>query len=206
MSTFKKTVAPFSLSSKESILGSGNLIPVVNASMLLEECLDQRQSNLVTVTSETEPLAGQKQGFMDGSRGFSQISVIPTVLVVDDSTTARQALIQTLQKAGYQALQARDGCEAIEHLRRNSKVQLIVCDVEMPNMNGFEFLDCRRKDPNLATIPVVMLTTRSNSKHRGLAMHLGADAYFTKPYIELEFLSSIQEMIEQRSLQVMASS
>ena len=76
----------------------------------------------------------------------------------------------------------------------------------MPNMNGFEFLDCRRKDPNLATIPVVMLTTRSNSKHRGLAMHLGADAYFTKPYIELEFLSSIQEMIAQRSLQVMASS
>ncbi|GAC1448559.1 MAG: hypothetical protein NVS2B14_17010 [Chamaesiphon sp.] len=118
------------------------------------------------------------------------------ILVVDDSIALRQTLALTLQKAGYRILQARDGREAIEQLQQNSSIQLVICDVEMPNMNGFEFLSQRRQDPVLSKIPVAMLTSRSSDKHRRLATHLGASAYFTKPYLEQEFLAGIKEILQ----------
>jgi chemotaxis family two-component system sensor histidine kinase/response regulator PixL len=76
-------------------------------------------------------------------------------------------------------------------------VELVICDIEMPNMNGFEFLSYRRQDPELSKVPVVMLTSRSNDKHRWLAMQLGATAYFTKPYLEQDFLAAIKQIIGQ---------
>jgi chemotaxis family two-component system sensor histidine kinase/response regulator PixL len=121
----------------------------------------------------------------------------PTVLVVDDAAALRRTLALTLERAGCQVLQARDGREAIEQLQRSSSVSLVICDIEMPNMNGFEFLSHRRQDPQLSKTPVVMLTSRSNDKHRWLAMQLGATAYFTKPYLEQEFLGAIKQIIDQ---------
>ena len=120
------------------------------------------------------------------------------ILVVDDSAALRRTLALTLQKAGYRVLQARDGQEALDQLQQNSSIQLIICDIEMPNMNGFEFLSQRRQDPQISCIPVAMLTSRGNPKHRRLAMHLGATQYFTKPYIEQTFLVDIQNMLEQK--------
>ncbi|HEY9598262.1 MAG TPA: hybrid sensor histidine kinase/response regulator, partial [Cyanophyceae cyanobacterium] len=121
----------------------------------------------------------------------------PTILVVDDAVALRRTLALTLERAGCRVLQAPDGREAIEVLQHSSSVELVVCDVEMPNMNGFEFLGYRRQDPNLAAIPVVMLTSRSNDKHRWLAMQLGATAYFTKPYLEQEFVGAIKKILSQ---------
>jgi len=69
----------------------------------------------------------------------------------------------------------------------------------MPNMNGFEFLSQRRQDPVISKPPVVMLTSRSSDKHRMLAKQLGAKEYFTKPYIEQEFLTAISTIIKQES-------
>ena len=102
-----------------------------------------------------------------------------------------------MQKAGYQVLSARDGLEALEKLQQSPTVQLVLCDIEMPNMNGFEFLCQWRQEPQFAKIPVAMLTSRSNDKHRRLATQLGASAYFTKPYIELEFLQALKNIFEQ---------
>lgn len=120
-----------------------------------------------------------------------------TILVVDDSATLRRMLALTLEKSGYRVLQARDGQEALSHLQQSSSVQLVICDIEMPNMNGFEFLSQRRQDPNLTAIPVVILTSRNNEKHRRLAMHLGATAYFSKPYIEHELLDALKHLLVQ---------
>jgi chemotaxis family two-component system sensor histidine kinase/response regulator PixL len=103
----------------------------------------------------------------------------------------------SLEKAGYRVLQARDGWEALEQLRSGSRVQLILSDVEMPKMNGFEFLGECRQDPALAKIPIAMLTSRSNPKHRELAIRLGAAVYLTKPFIEQEFLDAIANLIGQ---------
>ena len=94
-------------------------------------------------------------------------------------------------------MQARDGREALEQLQQSSSVSLVVCDIEMPNMNGFEFLSHRRQDSLMLKIPTVMLTSRSSDKHRQLAHHLGANAYFTKPYIEQEFIAAIKATITQ---------
>ena len=78
---------------------------------------------------------------------------------------------------------------------KQNAVDLVICDVEMPNMNGFEFLGARRQEPELSQIPVVMLTSRSNDKHRWLAMQLGATDYFTKPYLDREFLKIIKDIL-----------
>ncbi|MBD2409531.1 hybrid sensor histidine kinase/response regulator [Nostoc calcicola FACHB-389] len=117
------------------------------------------------------------------------------VLVVEDSVVQRQSLVQTLQKADYQVLQAGDGREAIAQMLQHGDVDLVICDIEMPQMNGFEFLEHRRQDERLSGVPVVMLTTRSGQKHRQLALALGAKAYMTKPYSEQNFLAAIAELV-----------
>ena len=88
-----------------------------------------------------------------------------SILVVDDSITTRQSLCLSLEKFGYRTLQAKDGQEALQILRqKTSELKLVVCDVEMPNMNGFEFLNIYRQDRAISHIPVVMLTSRSNDQ------------------------------------------
>ena len=83
-----------------------------------------------------------------------------TLLLVDDSLTLRQTLALTFQKSGYQVIEARDGYEAIEQLQLQSAIQLVICDLDMPRMNGFEFLNYRQQNPALAEIPVIILTSR----------------------------------------------
>ena len=122
------------------------------------------------------------------------------VLLVDDSITVRQALALTLQKAGYQVLQAKDGYEAIEQLQRQPGIQLVLCDIEMPRMNGFEFLKYRQQDPSVAMIPVVILTSRSGEKHRLIASELGATGYITKPFLEHKLLAILTEVLEKSTL------
>ncbi|NJO41780.1 MAG: hybrid sensor histidine kinase/response regulator [Cyanobacteria bacterium CRU_2_1] len=191
---FGSIIIPPNYVSGCTILGNGILIPVINGAILLEAFLAPNQSTLA-IAPFAKLLAPDKPLFASEGIISNTTHAISTVLIIDDSATARQALVFTLQKAGYRVLQAHDGWEAIEQLQGNSVVQLIICDLEMPNMNGFEFLDYRRQDPQLAKIPVAMLTTRSNSKHHDLAMHLGANVYFTKPYIELELLSAIETLL-----------
>jgi chemotaxis family two-component system sensor histidine kinase/response regulator PixL len=117
------------------------------------------------------------------------------ILVVDDSIVQRQTLTQNLQKAGYQILQAGNGEEALAQLNRDSEIKLVICDIEMPQMNGFEFLSHWRQDSRFAEIPVIMLTTRSGTKHRNLALALGAKVYFTKTCSEQDLLTKVDELI-----------
>ena len=161
-----------------TILGDGKIVPVMDAFALLESLQQTSPSSVVNTASR---------------RQFT--TEIPTILVVDDSATQRQTLTFSLQRSGYQVLQAADGREAISMLQRHPDTDLVVCDIEMPNLNGFEFLRYRRQDQALNQVPVVMLTSRSSEKHRKLCEHLGASHYFTKPYLEKEFINTIQEII-----------
>ena len=117
------------------------------------------------------------------------------VLVVDDAISLRQTISLTLQKYGYQVVQAQNGVEALEKLQHHPEVDLVISDLEMPRMNGFELLSNLRQSPNLANVPVVVLTSRSAEKHRQLAEALGANAYLTKPYLEHEFLSQVEKLV-----------
>ena len=117
------------------------------------------------------------------------------VLVVDDAISLRQTISLTLQKYGYQVIQAQNGVEALDKLQHHPEVDLVISDLEMPRMNGFELLSNIRQNKNLAKVPVVVLTSRSAEKHRQLAEGLGANAYLTKPYLEHEFLSKVEELV-----------
>ncbi len=160
-------------------LGDGRLIPVLDAAMLLE--------SLAHSTIQSSPPVSTTQVTDNWLKK-------PTILVVDDAVALRRTLALSLEREGYRVLQAPDGREAIAQLKK-SAVELVICDVEMPNMNGFEFLGARRQEAELSDIPVVMLTSRNNDKHRWLAMQLGAIDYFTKPYLEREFLKAIKDIL-----------
>ncbi|HEY9833996.1 MAG TPA: response regulator, partial [Stenomitos sp.] len=198
------------------ILGDGSLIPVIDGVSLVEQLpkelrydpalgQDLHTAGLVT------PLNIDDHIELESSRtpiAYSQASVnptlpslhtptTPTVLVVDDAASLRKTLAMSLERAGYRVLQAGDGWEALKQLQSNASVNLVISDIEMPNLNGFDLLNHRRQDPQLRQVPVVMLTSRSNDKHRRLAMHLGATAYFTKPYIEQSFLVAIKDILNE---------
>ncbi|HEY9628204.1 MAG TPA: hybrid sensor histidine kinase/response regulator [Coleofasciculaceae cyanobacterium] len=175
---FGKAITPPRYAYGCTILGDGSLVPVIDGSALLSLGESSSSAHVPTVR---KPATIKTQ--------------IATILVVDDAITLRQTLALSLERAGFRVLQARDGWEAIDQLR-HAAVKLVICDVEMPNMNGFEFLSHRRQDPQLSEIPVVMLTSRSNNKHRWLALKLGAVDYFSKPYLEQEFLAAIEKIIQ----------
>ena len=169
-----------------TILGDGILVPAIAPTALLDYIREQKASNPANYNNLTALTALRKQ------------DVIPTALAVDDSAMMRRILTRTLDKIGYRVLTAKDGWEALEILNRNPQIQIIICDLEMPNLNGLELLHKLRQDSQLAQIPVAMLTSRSNDKHRTLAMSLGASAYLTKPYIEQEFLDELQKIFSAR--------
>ena len=118
-----------------------------------------------------------------------------TFLVVDDSITERQNLSLILERNGNQVLQAKDGLEAIELLRKSNGVDLIICDLEMPRLNGLEFLSLSHQEPALANIPIIMLTSRSQEKYKQIATELGAMAYLTKPYLDEDILAIINKVV-----------
>ncbi|MBE9042754.1 response regulator, partial [Oscillatoriales cyanobacterium LEGE 11467] len=117
------------------------------------------------------------------------------ILVVDDSQNLRYSLRSTLEKQGYRILEAQDGREALEQLQRHREIELVLCDVEMPRMNGLEFLNHCRHDPELSHRPVVVLTSHTSDKYRQIATELGASAYLTKPYTESELLSTVSQVV-----------
>ncbi|HEY9829524.1 MAG TPA: hybrid sensor histidine kinase/response regulator [Stenomitos sp.] len=206
---FGSAIAPPSFTYGCTILGDGSLIPVIDGTVLLDQLLGHNTTaTRINTGSKPITLSVNENSSINQTKTGMTTPHAPTVLVVDDAVALRRTLALTLERAGCRVLQARDGREALEQLRQGaSRVNLVVCDIEMPNMNGFEFLGQRRQDPQLSKIPVVMLTSRSNDKHRWLAMRLGATAYFTKPYLEQEFLVAIKHIIdEQKSESIMNSS
>ncbi|WP_298976257.1 hybrid sensor histidine kinase/response regulator [uncultured Thermosynechococcus sp.] len=118
-----------------------------------------------------------------------------TVLVVDDSVNVRRFLANTLEKAGYRVEQAKDGQEAIDKLQGGLHVNALICDIEMPRLDGFGVLTQIRRIPQCQNTPVMMLTSRTGQKHRQLAERLGAAAYFSKPFRESDLLATLAQLI-----------
>ena len=191
---FGTAIAPPSYTYGCTILGDGSLIPVIDADALLSFAQTQNRG-AVNDTSGSQAAAQTKSVSVRPSLTASKPVLSPIVLVVDDAVTLRQTLVLSLKRSGFRVLQAQNGQEAIELLRHNSSVQLVICDIEMPRMNGFEFLSYHRQNPQFSHIPVVMLTSRSNEKHSRLAMQLGATAYFAKPYLEQELVMTVNNIL-----------
>jgi two-component system, chemotaxis family, sensor histidine kinase and response regulator PixL len=174
-----------------TILGDGRVVPLVDISELLRWIASTERARVDSgqARSRTLPPASSDP------RPVVHSDQTPTILVVDDSINVRRFLALTLEKAGYQVAQAKDGQDALDKLSAGLRVQAVVCDIEMPRLDGFGFLARFKSDPTFEQIPVTMLTSRSGDKHRQLAMSLGATAYFSKPYNEQALLQTLEQLI-----------
>jgi len=176
-----------------TILGDGRVVPLVNTT----ELLTWITTNVRPQRNSQTPATRLKTAFL-APRNQNPIETTPqkgAILIVDDSINVRRYLALTLEKGGYQVEQAKDGQDAWEKLQNGLKIQAVICDIEMPRLDGYGFLERINSNPRLKDIPVAMLTSRSSIKHRQMAMQLGAQAYFSKPYNEQELLRTVEEMI-----------
>ncbi len=177
-----------------TILGDGRVIPLVN----INELLYWIASNQRTPRGTQLPSARLKTPFLifdEEKISAASTKFKGTILIVDDSINVRRFLALTLEKGGYQVEQAKDGQDALEKLQNGLRVEAVICDIEMPRLDGYGFLGKVNSDVDTKNIPVAMLTSRSSNKHRQLAMQLGARAYFSKPYNEQELLQTLEEII-----------
>jgi chemosensory pili system protein ChpA (sensor histidine kinase/response regulator) len=121
----------------------------------------------------------------------------PKVLVVDDSLFMRRTLELQLARAGYQVRSAKDGIEALQFIMQD-RPQLVLLDIEMPQLDGYGLLSILRGQQRFSGIPVAMLTSRAADKHRQHAMDLGASAYLVKPCPHDVLLQTIAELVGQQ--------
>jgi chemosensory pili system protein ChpA (sensor histidine kinase/response regulator) len=118
----------------------------------------------------------------------------PLVLVVDDSLTVRRVTQRLLVREGYRVTLAKDGLDALERLEEELP-QVILSDIEMPRMDGFDLVRNIRGDARWRELPVIMITSRIAQKHRDHATELGVDHYLGKPYSEEDLLALISRYI-----------
>jgi chemosensory pili system protein ChpA (sensor histidine kinase/response regulator) len=163
-----------------TILGNGRVVPLIDPFTLFT-WLNEQQLSLKTDRhiSQTASLFNDKT----------------TIMVVDDSINVRRFLALILEKAGYRVEQAKDGQEALERLEHNQTIKLVLCDLEMPRLDGYGFLTQLKSKPNYQQIPIIVLTSRTSQKHRQTAMNLGATDYFTKPFQEQELLTRVKTLV-----------
>ena len=121
-----------------------------------------------------------------------------TVMVVDDSITVRKVTSRLLERHNMQVLTAKDGVDAITVLQ-DAKPDVMLLDIEMPRMDGYELARHIRHTRELADIPIIMITSRTGEKHRQRAMDLGVNRYLGKPYQETELLENIYTLLGEKA-------
>ena len=150
-----------------TVLGDGRVALILNPFLLAERA--------PLLTLEEEEAEGEQA---------------PLVMVVDDSLTVRKITSRFLQREGYRVSTAKDGMEALEMLEHEIPAVMLL-DIEMPRMDGFEVTQHVRNNPRLARLPIIMITSRTADKHRDHALELGVNAYLGKPYQEEDLLAEI---------------
>ena len=172
-----------------TVLGTGEVVPI-----LLPEYFDELWQK--TEVNALRPVSPPSQAFSGIDEGNS-------ILIIDDSIMVRRTLTRILTRSDYQVMECRDCKEAwdllIQHLQT---FKLILCDLEMPNMDGFSLLQLIRADKSFNEIPVVVLTSRESEVHRQRAMSLGANAYVTKPFQPNLLLETIANLIATSGIPV----
>jgi chemosensory pili system protein ChpA (sensor histidine kinase/response regulator) len=162
-----------------TVLGTGEIVLIINPVQLAERAgvptLDPAGATRVVAT------APATQG-------------PPLVMIVDDSLTVRKITSRLLAREGFRVVTAKDGLDALQVLADETP-DVILLDIEMPRMDGFEFTKTLKSDPAHSHIPIVMITSRTAEKHRARAAELGVDLYLGKPYQEDELLRNLREML-----------
>jgi chemosensory pili system protein ChpA (sensor histidine kinase/response regulator) len=118
-------------------------------------------------------------------------------LVVDDSITMRRVTQRLLERRGVKVCTARDGLDAITVLQEHP-VDIILLDIEMPRMDGYQFATHVRNDARLKQLPIIMITSRSGEKHRAKAIEIGVNDYLSKPYQESQLVAAMEALVGRK--------
>ncbi|MEQ9561799.1 MAG: response regulator, partial [Woeseiaceae bacterium] len=161
-----------------TILGDGRIVLILDINALV------RQGAPVVELKKAAPTPSDQR---------------PLALVVDDSITVRRVMERFLQRNGLRVVTAKDGLDAISVLAEN-KPDIILLDIEMPRMDGYEFAKHVRNDERVSDVPIIMITSRSGDKHRARAIEIGVNDYLGKPYQDARLLEAIQRLLEERGV------
>jgi chemosensory pili system protein ChpA (sensor histidine kinase/response regulator) len=170
-----------------TILGDGSVVPILDLLPLLQP----KEQNVARYKwedlsqDEIPPLVS------------SPAKTVLTVMVVDDSPSVRRVMSNFITKSGLTVVIAKDGLDAVEILQQSRELpDVILSDVEMPRMDGYELLATLKRQEAYRNIPIVMITSRAGEKHRLRALELGASDYVTKPYQDSVLLETIKQLAQ----------
>lgn len=169
-----------------TILGDGRVVFILDIPTLIESNRDLHLTSNDPINLERELEQLQERA--------------PIAMVVDDSITMRKASGNLLKRLGFDVLTARDGIDALSQLHEQ-KPDIILLDVEMPRMDGFEFASIVRNDAAFRHLPIIMITSRTGTKHRERAMGIGVNAYLGKPYQEDELVETMKQLLGSSTFQ-----
>ncbi len=175
-----------------SVLASGAVTLIYNPVALAAV---HGQAARALQASVSAPAGGSVQGTggtVAPTRPVATVAQAPLVLVVDDSITVRRVTQRLLQREGYRVALASDGLQALSRLQEE-RPAVVLSDIEMPRMDGFDLARNIRADETLAGLPIIMITSRIAEKHREHAKTLGVDHYLGKPYSEEQLLGLLRD-------------
>ncbi|HTO51677.1 MAG TPA: response regulator, partial [Burkholderiales bacterium] len=166
-----------------TVLGTGEIVLIINPVILAgrEQIVQGRATVVEAATPEV---------------AASAAPVVPTVMIVDDSLTVRKITGRLLAREGYNVATAKDGVDAMEQLQETVPDVMLV-DIEMPRMDGFDLSRNVRADSRLKHVPIIMITSRTADKHRAYAKEIGVNVYLGKPYQEEELLAHIAGFVRK---------
>src|SRR4249919_1299882 len=160
-----------------TIMGDGSVVVILDVAPLV-----RRQAALPRDTAPTQTVVEARH--------------VPLVMVVDDSVTMRKVTGRVLERHNFEVATAKDGVDALEKLDERVP-DLMLLDIEMPRMDGYELATAMKADPRLRNVPIIMITSRTGEKHRQRAFDIGVERYLGKPYQEHELLRNVFELLAQ---------
>ncbi|GAA4023869.1 Hpt domain-containing protein [Actimicrobium antarcticum] len=183
-----------------TVLGSGEIVLIVNPLPLAQRAVLDQARRPASLAAQAGMGAVAETGdagapaVADAVQGLRTQSI---VMVVDDSLTVRRVTQRLLTREGFQVVLAKDGIDALEQLQAITPDVMLV-DIEMPRMDGFDLTRNVRGDERTRHIPIIMITSRTAAKHRNYALELGVNEYFGKPYQEADLLHAIRGFLPAR--------
>ncbi len=159
-----------------TIMGDGRVVVILDVAPLV-----RRRAVVVQGGEAVVPPAGEHRR-------------VPVVMVVDDSVTMRKVTGRVLERNGLEVATAKDGLDALERMA-DLVPDLMLLDIEMPRMDGYELATAMKADPRLRDVPIVMITSRTGDKHRQRAFEIGVERYLGKPYQEVELMRQVFELL-----------
>lgn len=186
-----------------TVLGSGNIVLILNPVPLAQKIEHERAKLPDAHVDSINPEMGAVAEMVETQATPANVEPVQglrthhIVMVVDDSLTVRRVTQRLLVREGYQVVLAKDGIDALEQLQSITPDVMLV-DIEMPRMDGFDLTRNVRSDSRTHHIPIIMITSRTADKHRNYAAELGVNEYFGKPYREDDLLAAISGFVNKQ--------